>query len=206
MSAKLIANQVADDVIEITVDSPSAAQALARMLRETLNAEEVVAGLSSVCIRTRPEDLCPTLASLGRVSFVDATGEANLDSIEIEIKYGGAQGPDLGAVCKALNLSEAEFIAMHTERAHKVEMIGFTPGFAYISGLPDATSIPRLHDPRPRVPAGSVGISSAYTGIYALPGPGGWPLIGQTDAPLFSANTPSPFLLEPGRLIRFKAI
>ena len=102
-------------------------------------------------------------------------------------------------------MTEAQFIELHTARDHKVEMIGFTPGFAYLSGLPNSISIPRLSEPRARVPTGSVGISSAYTGIYALPGPGGWPLIGQTEAPLFSVDAPSPFLLEPGNVVRFKA-
>jgi KipI family sensor histidine kinase inhibitor len=114
-------------------------------------------------------------------------------------------GPDFAWVCEALGVSPDAFIEMHTGRTHTVEMIGFTPGFAYVSGLPEHVKIPRLSDPRPRVAPGSVGISAAYTGIYALAGPGGWPLVGRVSNPLFDPNSDAPFLLQPGQRIKFKA-
>ena len=84
--------------------------------------------------------------------------------------------------------------------------MGFTPGFAYISGMPDGLNITRLDLPRSRVPAGLVGLSAAFTGLYALAGPGGWPLIGRTEATLFSPARANPFLLAPGQRVRFIAI
>ncbi|MEO1322042.1 MAG: carboxyltransferase domain-containing protein [Pseudomonadota bacterium] len=205
MSAQLIVKQIADDVIEIPVASPSEAQSLARALRTALTAEDIVAGLASVCIRVQPEHAASVMASISGFSFRERHTLDDQEPIEIGIRYGGENGPDFDAVCHALELTGTQFIALHTGRRHKIEMIGFTPGFAYISGLPETASIPRLSNPRARVAAGSVGISSAYTGMYALPGPGGWPLIGQTDAPLFVSSASSPFLLEPGRFVQFKA-
>ena len=206
MSAQLIVKQVADDVIEIPVGSASDAQSLARELRASLNAEDIVAGLASVCIHLRPDQVSSAIDKVSELTLSDPQVADNQATLEIEVRYGGTHGPDFDAVCRALDMTETQFISLHTERRHKVEMIGFTPGFSYMSGLPDTISIPRLSDPRARVPAGSVGISSAYTGIYALAGPGGWPLIGQTDAPLFDPNASSPFLLEPGRFVQFKAV
>ena len=95
---------------------------------------------------------------------------------------------------------------MHTSFAFLVDMIGFTPGFAYISGVPNNWDIPRLGSPRPRVPAGSVGLTSGYTGIYSLAGPGGWPLIGHTNADLFKADRETPFLIKPGQTLKFRAV
>ena len=103
-------------------------------------------------------------------------------------------------------LRSGHFTFTHTKADHLVEMIGFTPGFSYISGLPGAFEIPRLGTPRPRVPAGSIGISAAFTGIYALAGPGGWPLIGRTQETLFDPNASEPFRLQPGQRVRFKAV
>ncbi len=82
-------------------------------------------------------------------------------------------------------------------------MIGFTPGFAYLGGLDQALTVPRRSTPRTHVPAGSIGISGNYTGLYAMPGPGGWPLIGRTDTALFDATSGNPFLIHPGQQIRF---
>ncbi|MEL6859187.1 MAG: carboxyltransferase domain-containing protein, partial [Pseudomonadota bacterium] len=126
--------------------------------------------------------------------------------VELEIQYGGAAGPDLAAICRAMGLTETAFIDLHTGQTHRVDMIGFTPGFSYISGLPAQFDVPRRGDPRPRVPAGAVGISSRYTGVYALAGPGGWPLIGQVHDQLFTPEAEQPFKLQPGYRVQFKAV
>ena len=95
---------------------------------------------------------------------------------------------------------------MHTLHRYVGEMIGFTPGFAYVSGLQDDLRVPRLSEPRQRVEPGSVGVAGGLTGLYALPGPGGWPLIGRTPLPLFRAGDQQPMLLKSGARIRFVAI
>ena len=82
-------------------------------------------------------------------------------------------------------------------------MLGFTPGFPYLGSLPDALATPRLETPRERVPAGSVGIAGAQTGVYPLATPGGWRLIGWTPVVLFDPVRPPPALLQPGDQVRF---
>lgn len=82
-------------------------------------------------------------------------------------------------------------------------MLGFTPGFAYLLGLPDALHMPRRATPRTRVPAGSVAIGGAQTGVYPRDTPGGWHLIGRTSLNLFDPARDPPALLTPGMRVRF---
>jgi len=182
------------------------AQALARALRSTDLAEDVVAGLNSVCIRFHPRHAAEIENRLGQVLQVSPEPTEHGEPINIAIRYGGDDGPDLEQICKALSLSADSFIALHSGRDHIVEMIGFTPGFSYISGLPHGMKIPRLSQPRSRVAAGSVGVSADFTGLYALAGPGGWPLIGRTETPLFDPSNDDPFRLKPRQRVRFRAI
>ena len=205
MSAALTRTRIADDVFEFAVQSPKDAQALAQQLRETGYAEDVVAGLDRVAILFHPDQFEQVDAWLSGIEHEPSIEDSAAPLIDIKVQYGGEAGPDFAAICAALELSQDAFISHHTAVEHVVEMIGFTPGFSYISGLPDTFEIPRLSNPRPRVPAGSVGISAAFTGIYALAGPGGWPLIGRTDARLFNPDGDVPFLLRPGHRVRFVA-
>ena len=197
---------LAENVIAWPTDTALAAQALAHTLRTQGTWQEVVAGLDSVAVMFDPQAMSPEeaaeqLESAARVAkdMLPTTTEP----LEIKVNYGGSDGPDLAQVCAGLGLSEVEFISRHSAATYTAEMIGFTPGFAYLGGLDPALSVPRLAKPRLRVPAGSVGISGAYCGLYALQGPGGWPLIGRTDAALFDAARSDPFLIHPGRKIRF---
>ena len=205
MSARLTLKRVADDVFEIPVSTASEAQALAASLKAAGTAEDVVAGLTSVAVRFDPIDTAAVEAWLQSVSASQAAALPGRDIIEIEVSYGGEHGPDFEAVCAQLGLSADAFIQRHTASDHTVDMIGFTPGFSYISGLPNAWTIPRLGTPRNRVAAGSIGISAGYTGIYALAGPGGWPLIGRTTATLFDPGAADPFLLVPGQRVTFRS-
>jgi KipI family sensor histidine kinase inhibitor len=85
-------------------------------------------------------------------------------------------------------------------------MMGFMPGFAYLGGLNPVLATPRLEKPRLHVPAGSVGIAGAQTGVYPIASPGGWNLIGHTTLPFFDPSADEPFLVQPGDLLRFIAI
>ncbi len=206
MPADLTPVRIADDVIEFQVETSRQAQALARELRSAKMAEDVVAGLDRVAIRFAPARATQVEAWLAGIRSISVEDKIDLPVVEIPVQYGGAFGPDLASICAAMDLSEDAFIALHAEAEHLVEMIGFTPGFSYISGLPDTFEIPRLGTPRPRVPAGSIGISAAFTGIYALAGPGGWPLIGRTQETLFDPDAAESFLLHPGQRVKFKAV
>ncbi len=126
--------------------------------------------------------------------------------IEIPVRYGGAWGPDLEAVAEHCGLSAEAVIHHHTAPVYRVAMLGFAPGFAYLLGLPPELATPRLATPRVRVPAGSVGIADAQTGIYALSTPGGWRIIGRTEMHLFDPDRDPPFLVTAGDRVRFVAV
>ena len=172
-----------DDLISIDVVDAERAQALAATLRETGDWLEAVAGIDSVVVRFN-------IANVSRVDAENKLREAEANApealekpqgiIEIPIVYGGEFGPDLAFVCDKLGLGKEEFIALHCG-TYAVDMLGFTPGFAYIGGLDERLIVERLSEPRQHIPAGSVGIAGGRTGLYSLPGPGGWPLIGRTS-------------------------
>lgn len=194
-----------DDLIRISLDGPREAQSIARQLRADGRWLEVVAGIDSVVVQfdlamMDAQEAHERLAAAGTATFAEDTPAERFD---IPVQYGGELGPELGAICEHLEMSEAEFIALHTAGEYEVDMIGFTPGFAYVGGLDARLDIPRLTEPRERVVAGSVGIAGGRTGLYALPGPGGWPLIGRTSFQLFDADADEPFRLQPGSRIRF---
>lgn len=126
--------------------------------------------------------------------------------IEIPVCYGGECGPDLDDVARACALTAAQVVEKHAQSEYVVAMLGFAPGFPYLLGLDPILAVPRLATPRVRVPAGSVGIGGAQTGIYPKEGPGGWRLIGRTPQPLFDPRHDPPTRLLPGDRVRFLPI
>lgn len=126
--------------------------------------------------------------------------------VEIPVVYGGEFGPDLVEAAASLGLAADELAAQHASTVYTVAMIGFAPGFPYLSGLPDALALPRLASPRTRIPAGSVGIGGSQTGIYPRESPGGWRILGRTPLVLFDPQRDPPVLLQPGDRVRFRPI
>ncbi len=126
--------------------------------------------------------------------------------IEIPVCYGGDCGPDLADVAAHAGIAPDEVIACHAAAEYTVAMLGFAPGFPYLLGLDAALHVPRRANPRTRVPAGSVAIGGAQTGIYPGELPGGWHLIGRTPLVLFDPSRDPPALLAPGDRVRFRAI
>jgi KipI family sensor histidine kinase inhibitor len=126
--------------------------------------------------------------------------------IEIPVRYGGADGPDLDALAARLGLDADTLIARHGGGDYRVAMLGFAPGFPYLLGLDPSLHAPRLANPRTRVPRGSVAIGGAQTGIYPTELPGGWQLIGRTPLVLFDPLRAPACLLAPGDRVRFRAI
>ena len=127
-------------------------------------------------------------------------------TVEISVRYGGDDGPDLGLVAAAHGLSLEEVVRLHTGATYRVYMLGFAPGFPYMGGLPDSLMTPRRDEPRTAVPAGSVGIGGSQTGIYPLTTPGGWQIIGRTSLTLFDPQRTPPTLLAIGDAVRFRAV
>lgn len=124
-------------------------------------------------------------------------------AIEIPVVYGKSAGPDLGEVARHAGLSEKQVVELHASVDYVVWFLGFQPGFPYLGGLPEKLTTPRRDEPRLQVPAGSVGIGGAQTGIYPLASPGGWQLIGHTSLPLFDPRLDEAVLLRPGDTVRF---
>ena len=125
--------------------------------------------------------------------------------IEIPVSYGGAEGPDLADVAAHNDIRPEDVVDLHAGIEYRVFFLGFAPGFAYLGPLPSRLVTPRLGTPRERVPAGSVGIAGAQTGVYPFEMPGGWRIIGRTDAPMWDLGRDSPPLLRPGDRVRFVA-
>ena len=142
-----------------------------------------------------------------RLRADDASAQATaVRDIEIPVVYGGEDGPDLDAAAAELGLSPQTLIERHSAGRYTVAMIGFAPGFPYLSGLDPALALPRLATPRTRVAAGSVAIGGAQTGIYPRDSPGGWRILGRTPLTLFDPQRDPPTALLPGDRVRFVAI
>ncbi len=127
-------------------------------------------------------------------------------TVEIPVCYAGEFGPDIEFVAEHNGLTADEVIRLHSEPEYQIFMIGFSPGFPYLGGLPKELHTPRLKTPRTQVLVGSVGIANEQTGIYPVTSPGGWQLIGRTPLKLFDLERSNPFLYQAGDRIKFKPI
>lgn len=152
--------------------------------------------------KSQRECVVALLQGLGaHEALADEGGEGRLT--EIPVRYDGV---DLAQVAEHAGLSCDEVIERHLASAYRVHCLGFAPGFPYLGGLDPRLATPRLASPRPRVPAGSVAIGGEHAGIYSIPSPGGWNLLGTTEASLFkprAASLDEMFLLRAGDRVRF---
>jgi len=126
--------------------------------------------------------------------------------VEIPTLYDVEFGPDLPFVAEHNGLSMDEVIRIHAGTVYPVYMLGFSPGYAYLGGLPEEIATPRLPTPRTLVPAGSVALAGQQTGVYPIATPGGWRLIGRTPLKLFDPQRDPPTLLRAGDRVRFVPI
>jgi len=170
---------------------------------------DVIPGYSTILIEFELAD-----ADIGELEEAIAAEAARIEDaaslplrrVTIPVLYGGEQGPDLVEVAERTGLDEAGVIALHSGPEYFVACMGFSPGWAYLLGLPEQLALPRRATPRVRVPAGSLAIAGGQTGIYPMPTPGGWWLLGQTPARLFDLRREPPFTLKPGDAVRFQPI
>jgi len=166
---------------------------------------EAIPGMNNVTVVLRD----PTTLALDAIEHLQRWWEESealepeSRAIEIPVVYGGEAGPDLARVADHCGMSEKQVVELHASIEYRVWFIGFQPGFPYLGGMPEALTTPRRAEPRVSVPAGSVGIGGAQTGIYPLESPGGWNLIGRTDLMLFNSRLAEPSLLRPGDTLRF---
>lgn len=126
--------------------------------------------------------------------------------VEVPVCYDAEFAPDLEVVAQHSDLPPDDIVARHAAARYHVRCVGFTPGFPFLSGLPAKLATPRREKPRTLVPAGAVGIGGAQTGIYPLPSPGGWNIIGRTPLQLFDPMQEPATLLRAGDRVRFVSI
>mgnify|MGYP000930296910 CR=1 FL=1 len=150
-------------------------------------------------LTTTADELGTRLASLPAARGSAASGRL----VTIAVLY---DGDDLAEVAALTGLDVQSVIEAHTATAWRVGFCGFAPGFAYLIDGHPRLQVPRKREPRTRVPGGSVALAGEFSGIYPRESPGGWQLIGRTDAPVWDVNRPEPALLKPGMRVRFRAV
>ena len=185
------------------------ANEVAKIMRSMPGITDAVAGIDSISIRFAPKILSADQAHHLLRAQIESTPPplpTSARTIDIPVLYGGEAGPDLDAVCEQNNLSRDEAISIHSAATYRVITLGFSPGFAYLGPLDPRLKVARLATPRPHLPAGSIGVAGGFTGIYSLPSPGGWNILGRSPLKLFDAGSPSPFLFEAGTEVRFRPI
>ncbi|HCM1974961.1 TPA: 5-oxoprolinase subunit PxpB [Salmonella enterica subsp. houtenae serovar 47:z36:-] len=189
----------------ITLASQKRIWRLTQRLVDMPNVVEAIPGMNNITVILRePQNLAlDAIERLQRWWEESEALEPDSRSVEIPVIYGGAGGPDLAAVARYSGLSEKQVVELHASVEYVVWFLGFQPGFPYLGNLPEALHMPRRAEPRLQVPAGSVGIGGAQTGIYPLSTPGGWQLIGLTPLKLFDPTREVPVLLRPGDNVRF---
>lgn len=197
--------------LELNARAHGLAAALEQLRSNDLRFGRAVPAYASVLVPFDPIAIDPDEARgavMELLSSLPPAGATNQPRAiaEIPVRYGGEDGPDLAEVAALNDLSTSDVIDLHGGTEYRVFFLGFAPGFAYLGPLPAAIATPRLATPRERIAAGSVGIAGAQTAVYPFAMPGGWRIIGRTDAPMWDLDRDEPSLLRPGDRVRFVAI
>jgi KipI family sensor histidine kinase inhibitor len=187
------------DALLAELSDPGDVPLLYADLRRDLGCRDLVPGARTVLLDGL-DDVDRARSYLDRWTPSGAVEDDAGRLVELPTTY---DGEDLADVARRWNMTRAEAVATHAGTAFVVAFVGFAPGFAYCTGLPQELAVPRLERPRPQVPAGSVGLAGEYTGVYPTASPGGWRLVGRTDAPLWDTEREEPALLTPGTRVRF---
>lgn len=164
---------------------------------------ELVPAAVTIMLKTATAEAIPAVLEHLRAllaSGIEEVAAADVEPTIIEVRY---DGEDLAAVAEILGISERDVVARHTGQLWTVEFAGFMPGFGYMSGAAGGMTVPRRQSPRTRIPPGSVALAGDFTGIYPQASPGGWQLIGTTDAVLWDTEATPPTVMVPGARIQF---
>ncbi|GAS93680.1 allophanate hydrolase subunit 1 [Mycolicibacterium canariasense] len=194
-----------DQALLLEFDSTAEVLAWTAAIRDAdlLGVVDIVPASRTILLKLAgPRYLAPTRQRLGklRTGHNDPAASAGPDVV-IDVVYDGA---DLDAVAELTGLNPAEVVAAHTGSLWQVGFSGFAPGFAYLVGGDPRLQVPRRAEPRTRVPAGAVALAGEFSGVYPRETPGGWQLIGHTDAVMWDINRDQPALLVPGMTVRFQ--
>ena len=197
MNGMMRMRPVGERAVLAEVGSAQEAAALASWLRAAgLVADDVVPAARSVLL----DGVDPGSAAELLEAWPGGTSLGAKRTVQIPVTY---DGPDLHLVASRWSVSVEEVVRRHMSLTFISAFCGFAPGFAYLAGLPPAWQVPRLADPRPRVPAGSVAIAGEWCGVYPTASPGGWLLLGRTAVTLWDPASAEPALLAPGTKVRF---
>lgn len=199
----------ADDWLMIQGLPPERVAALAAAAKRG-GWDDIVPGLDSLSLAWNPAqrslDAARAAAEALAGSDADAAPAATIAPARLHICYEAPWAHDADIVAELLGLTSDALPGWHAAQDWRVAMLGFQPGFAYLTCNARIPDIPRLADPRSRVEAGSVGLLGQICGLYPHAGPGGWPIIGRIAETLFDPHTPSPALLQAGQAVRFERI
>ena len=189
----------------VTLTTQKRVWRLAQRVAEMPGVVDAIPGMNNITVTLRDPQMqaLDAIERLQRWWEESEALEPESRFMEIPVVYGGESGPDLAEVAQLSGLTPKQVVELYTSVDYVVWFLGFQPGFPYLGGLPERLAMPRRAEPRLQVPAGSVGIGGAQTGIYPLATPGGWQLIGRTSQALFSPNRDDPVLLHPGDTVRF---
>ncbi|HWK78988.1 urea amidolyase family protein [Microbacterium sp.] len=165
---------------------------------------ERIPGARTVLVRFDPvRTSARDLASVLSATAVDAEHVPHTREVTIPVHY---DGEDLAEAASLLGVSADELVSRHLAADWQVAFSGFAPGFGYVVSSDPLFDVPRRSSPRTRVPAGSVALAGAFTGVYPRESPGGWQLIGRTDAVMWDIDRDPPALLAPGTSVRFISV
>jgi KipI family sensor histidine kinase inhibitor len=164
---------------------------------------ELVPAARTVLVRLERPPAETDAALLRRLAATPSPPAAAVPPVDLPVVF---DGPDLAEVAHLTGRSVPALVAALVGVEFTVAFSGFAPGFGYLTGLPEDLHVPRRATPRTRVPAGSVGLAGPFAGAYPRSSPGGWQLVGHTDAVLFDVDRPDPALLRPGARVRFREV
>jgi KipI family sensor histidine kinase inhibitor len=199
MSRPTRARAYGESAVLVDVPKGGSPVALARVLDGVDGIVEAVPGARTVLIEFDPQRLARP-AVLDLLTGEPPPDDSTVRLVTLPVHYDGA---DLATVAHLAAMSPDEVVRRHAAAEYTVAFCGFTPGFAYLTGLDRALHVGRLDEPRTTVPAGSVGIAGEFTGVYPRRSPGGWRLLGTTSAALWDVDRDPPALLSPGTRVRF---
>jgi inhibitor of KinA len=196
---------------EISVDVVESVGALTAMIdrAELHGVVDVVPAYATILITFDPEitDGSSIEQTVRRLIDSDVSqSDKEPRTVIVPVSYGGDYGPDLADVAALLSLSPEEVVSLHAAAEYRVAFMGFSPGWAYLTGTPPELAVGRRDEPRTRVPAGSLAMGGGQCGVYPSASPGGWHLVGRTPLDMFDPTRSDPFLLHPGDRVRFVPI
>lgn len=208
-----------EHAVLVELDGLEEVLALDRAVRAAVDAGEAVfadlvdvvpAARTLMLVVREGTDVTPVRRALSRLSTLSADGPAGSpvggsspgppSEIEILVHY---DGPDLEEVSRLTGLAPGEVVAAHTRTPWRMAFAGFAPGFAYLTGGDPRLRVSRRPEPRTSVPAGSLGLAGEFSAVYPRSSPGGWQLLGHTDAVMWDIDRRPPALLQPGSLVHF---